>query len=282
MSVTRRLWPDLGFTAPQIMAVLNVTPDSFSDGGLLYGTDVPLDAVIDHAALCVAEGATLLDVGGESTRPGATPVSVEQELARVVPVIEALSSRFDAVISVDTSTPQVMTEAARLGAGLINDVRALTRPGALEAAHASGLPACLMHMQGSPDTMQQSPQYQDPVDEVLDWLMKRVEVCVAEGFDRQQLILDPGFGFGKTLAHNVSLFQNLARFIETGFPIMVGVSRKSMLGEITGRPVEQRTTASAVAAAMAAAGGAAIVRVHDVSETRDAVRVMHTLMQGTQ
>lgn len=282
MTRSPHVWPDLGFTTPQIMAVLNVTPDSFSDGGLLYGDDVPLQAVIDHASVCIDAGATLLDIGGESTRPGASPVSVELELERVIPVIEALAARFDVLLSVDTSTPDVMLEAARSGAGLINDVRALTRPGALDAAFQTGLPVCLMHMQGTPETMQHNPAYHDPVDEVLDWLMARVDVCLSHGFDRQQLLLDPGFGFGKTLAHNIALFRNLRRFLETGFPIMVGVSRKSMLGEITGRPIEQRTTASATAAAMAAQAGVAIVRVHDVAETRDAMMVMQTLMQGTQ
>lgn len=282
MTRSPHVWPDLGFTTPQIMAVLNVTPDSFSDGGLLYGDHVPLQAVIDHASACIDAGATLLDIGGESTRPGASPVSVELELERVIPVIEALAARFDVLLSVDTSTPDVMLEAARSGAGLINDVRALTRPGALDAAFQTGLPVCLMHMQGTPETMQHNPAYHDPVDEVLDWLMARVDVCLSHGFDRQQLLLDPGFGFGKTLAHNIALFRNLRRFLETGFPIMVGVSRKSMLGEITGRPVEQRTTASATAAAMAAQAGVAIVRVHDVAETRDAMMVMQTLMQGTQ
>lgn len=282
MTRVARLWPDLGFSTPQIMAVLNVTPDSFSDGGLLYGDHVPLQTVIDHAASCIDAGATLLDIGGESTRPGALPVSVDTELERVIPVIDALAARFDVVLSIDTSTPQVMLEAARRGARLINDVRALTREGALEAAYATGLPVCLMHMQGSPQTMQNNPVYQDPVDEVLDWLMTRVEVCINQGFDRQQLLLDPGFGFGKTLAHNVALFRNLRRFLETGLPVMVGVSRKSMLGEITGRPIEQRVTASATAAAIAAQSGAAIVRVHDVAETRDAMMVMQTLMQGSQ
>jgi len=282
MARISRTWPDLGFQQPQIMAVINVTPDSFSDGGLLYGAHVPLQSVVDHAARCVSEGASLLDIGGESTRPGATPISVECELERVIPVIEALNARFDVVLSVDTSTPEVMRESARLGAGLINDVRALTRDGALQAAYDTGLPVCLMHMQGTPTTMQLNPTYHDPVDEVLDWLMARVDVCLSAGFDRQQLILDPGFGFGKSFGHNVALFKNLSRFVETGFPVMVGVSRKSMLGEITGRPVEQRVTASATAAAMAVQAGAAIVRVHDVAETRDAMKVMQTLMQGMQ
>lgn len=275
-------WPDLGFSEPQIMAVLNVTPDSFSDGGTLFAGRVRLHTLIDQAAHAVAEGAGLLDVGGESTRPGADPVSLDEELSRVVPAIEVLASRFDAVISVDTSTAQVMREAARSGARLINDVRALSRPGALEAALSTGLPVALMHMQGSPKTMQNNPVYQDPVTEVRRWLLDRASACEAAGFDRSQLLIDPGFGFGKTLAHNVALFQRLNQLVDTGYPVVVGVSRKSMLGELTGRPVDQRAVASATAAAMAVMAGASVVRVHDVAETRDAITVMRQLMQGMQ
>lgn len=264
------------------MAVMNITPDSFSDGGSLYRDRVDLDLVLAHAERCLSEGATILDVGGESTRPGAKPVSEAEELARVIPVIEGLASRFDAVISVDTSTPQVMIAAARAGARLINDVRALQREGALAAALEAGLPVCLMHMQGTPQTMQHRPDYDDAVSEVFQWLMHRIDVCLDAGFSADQLLIDPGFGFGKTLEHNIALFQHLDRFVQTGYPVLVGVSRKSMIGEITGRPVEQRATASAVAAAIAASHGAAILRVHDVSETRDAMIVMQTLTQGMQ
>lgn len=275
-------WPDLGLNGPQIMAVLNVTPDSFSDGGRLFDSRPQLDHIVDQAALSVAEGATILDIGGESTRPGADPVSEDEELSRVVPVVEALASRFEAVLSVDTSTASVMTEAAQAGARLINDVRALTRPGALEAALETGLPVSLMHMQGSPKTMQDNPAYHDPVAEVKAWLLERADICQVAGIKRNQILIDPGFGFGKTLAHNVALFQQLNQFVETGYPLVVGVSRKSMIGEITGRPLAQRTVGSATAAAMAAMAGASVLRVHDVAETRDAMAVMRQLTQGMQ
>ncbi len=275
-------WPDLGLSGPQIMAVLNVTPDSFSDGGRLFDSRPHLGHIVDQAALSVAEGATILDIGGESTRPGADPVSEDEELSRVVPVVEALASRFEAVLSVDTSTAVVMTEAAQAGARLINDVRALTRPGALEAALETGLPVSLMHMQGSPKTMQDNPTYHDPVAEVKAWLLERAEVCQVAGIKRNQILIDPGFGFGKTLAHNVALFQQMNQLIDTGYPVVVGVSRKSMIGEITGRPLAQRTVGSATAAAMAAMTGASVLRVHDVAETRDAMAVMRQLTQGMQ
>lgn len=264
------------------MAIINITPDSFFDGGSLYHNHVGLDLVFRHAEQCLSEGATILDVGGESTRPGAKPVSDHEELARVIPVIEGLASRFDAVISVDTSSPQVMLEAAGAGAKLINDVRALQRESALAAALETELPVCLVHMQGTPQTMQRQPNYDDPVIEVFEWLMHRIDECLDAGFLADQLLIDPGFGFGKTLEHNIALFHHLERFVQTGYPILVGVSRKSMIGEITGRPVEQRATASAVAAGIAASNGAAILRVHDVSETRDAMVVLQTLMQGMQ
>ena len=264
------------------MAVLNITPDSFSDGGKLFDGCAALDAVLLHAEACLAEGATILDVGGESTRPGAAPVSEGEELDRVVPVVEALTARFDAVISVDTSTPKVMTECASHGAQMINDVRALQRDGAMAAARQTGLPVCLMHMQGTPQTMQNKPSYDDAVHDVYQWLMARIDACLDAGFKADQLLLDPGFGFGKMLEHNVALFRSLDRFVQTGYPVLVGVSRKTMIGDLTGRPVEQRVTGSAVAAAIAASHGAAILRVHDVAETRDAMVVMQTLTQGMQ
>ncbi len=275
-------WPDLGFDGPQIMAVLNITPDSFSDGGQLYNGQANLDVILKHAEHCLAEGATLLDVGGESTRPGAEPVTETEELERVIPVVEALTSRFDAVISIDTSTPTVMREGASSGARLINDVRALQRDGALQSALNTGLPVCLMHMQGTPKTMQKQPAYDDAVEDVFQWLLTRVDACLTAGFQSNQLLLDPGFGFGKTLDHNIALFKNLDRFVQTGYPILVGVSRKTMIGNLTGRPVEQRVTGSAVAAAIAASQGASILRVHDVAETRDAMVVMQSLTQGLQ
>ena len=264
------------------MAVLNITPDSFSDGGELYAGGPALDAVLRHAESCLAEGATLLDVGGQSTRPGSVFISENEELDRVIPVIEALISRFDAVVSVDTSTPQVMIESASAGARLINDVMALQREGAMTAALEAGLPVCLMHMKGTPKTMQNQPTYDDALNEVYQWLMIRIDACLGAGFGMDQLLLDPGFGFGKTLQHNIALFRGLDRFVRTGYPVMIGVSRKTMIGDMTGRPVEQRITGSAVAAAIAASQGVAIVRVHDVAETRDAMIVMQTLKQGMQ
>ncbi len=264
------------------MAVLNVTPDSFSDGGKFFDGRASFNKILSHADCYLAEGATILDVGGESTRPGAAPVSESEELDRVVPVVEALSDRFDAVISVDTSTPTVMIESAANGARMINDVRALLREGAMAAALQTGLPVCLMHMEGTPQTMQNQPTYDDAVDDVYQWLMTRVDVCRDAGFTEDQLLLDPGFGFGKMFEHNVALFRSLDRFVQSGYPVLVGVSRKTMIGDMTGRPVEQRVTGSAVAAAIAASYGAAILRVHDVAETRDAMAVMQTLTQGTQ
>ncbi len=264
------------------MAILNITPDSFSDGGKFFDGQASLDAILSQADCYLAEGATILDVGGESTRPGAVPVSETEELDRVVPVVEALSARFDTVISVDTSTPNVMIESATHGARMINDVRALLREGAIAAALQTGLPVCLMHMQGTPQTMQNQPKYDDAVEDVYQWLITRVDVCRDAGFTRDQLLLDPGFGFGKTFEHNVALFKSLYRFVQSGYPVLVGVSRKNMIGDVTGRPVEQRVTGSAVAAALAASHGAAILRVHDVAETRDAMAVMQMLTQGMQ
>ncbi len=264
------------------MAVLNITPDSFSHDGKVFDGQASFDAILSHADLCLAEGATILDVGGESTRPGAAPVPESEELDRVVPVVEALSARFDTVISVDTSTPNVMIESAAYGARMINDVRALLREGAMAAALQTGLPVCLMHMQGTPQTMQNQPTYDDAVDDVYQWLMTRVDVCRDAGFTTDQLLLDPGFGFGKEFEHNVALFRSLDRFVQSGYPVLVGVSRKTMIGDMTGRPIEQRVTGSAVAAAIAASHGAAILRVHDVAETHDAMAVMQTLTQGMQ
>ncbi|MBU25134.1 MAG: dihydropteroate synthase [Gammaproteobacteria bacterium] len=264
------------------MAILNITPDSFFDGGIFYTDRLRIDRVLKYAESCLSAGSSILDVGGESSRPGASAISVTEELERVIPVIEALRARFDAVISVDSSTPEVMLESAAAGAKIINDIRSLQQHGALEAALETGLPVCLMHMQGTPETMQKKPIYTDVVSEVLSWLILRVDACLKAGFTTNQLALDPGFGFGKTLEHNVTLFRGLVRFVQTGYPILVGVSRKTMIGEITGRPIEQRTTGSAMAAAIAASYGAAILRVHDVAETRDAVMMIQTLTQGMQ
>lgn len=269
---------ELDLSHTRIMGILNVTPDSFSDGGR-YNR---LDAALQHVEQMVAAGAALIDVGGESTRPGAEPVSTDEELQRVVPVVEAIVARFDVVVSVDTSTPAVMTESAAAGAGLINDVRALERPGALEAARATGLPVCLMHRQGEPDTMQLAPRYASVLDEVNAYLQARVEACEAAGIARERVILDPGFGFGKTLEHNLQLFAHLRDLRPAGLPVLVGVSRKSMIGQALDRPVDQRLYGSLALAALAVEAGAAILRVHDVAETADVVRMVEAVARARQ
>lgn len=259
----------LDLSSPVIMGVVNVTPDSFSDGG----------RYLDHAAAVTqAEtlrdaGASIIDIGGESTRPGAQPVSVQQELDRVLPVLEAVRDSTDAWISVDTSTPEVMAAAAKAGANMLNDVRALTRPGALAMAASLRLPVCLMHMQGQPAHMQKNPDYDDVVNQVLSYLNERTMAAEEAGIARQQLVLDPGFGFGKTLDHNLALLRALPALAELGYPLLVGMSRKTMIGDITGQPVTQRLAGSLAAAVMAAQLGAHIIRVHDVAETRDALAV---------
>ena len=260
----------LDLAQPQVMGILNVTPDSFSDGGRFSGRD----AALRHAAEMVAAGATLIDVGGESTRPGARAVSPAEELERVAPAVEAIARELDVVISLDTSTPAVMREGARLGAGMINDVRALRRDGALDAAADTGLPVCLMHMLGEPGNMQQDPRYGDVVREVRDFLAERMQACEAAGIPAERVILDPGFGFAKTLAHNLSLFKHMEALHELGRPLLVGVSRKSMIGQALGREVHQRLYGSLALAALAVAKGACILRVHDVAETVDAVRMV--------
>ncbi|MFZ3185366.1 MAG: dihydropteroate synthase [Pseudomonas sp.] len=260
----------LDLARPQVMGILNVTPDSFSDGGRFHLRD----AALRHAEAMVAAGASLIDVGGESTRPGALPVSAEQELQRVAPIVEAIAAELDVIISVDTSTPAVMLEAARLGAGLLNDVRALRREGALAAAASTGLPVCLMHMQGEPGNMQQNPQYQDLLSEVGGFFVARLEACSAAGIPAERLVLDPGFGFAKNLQHNLSLFKHLEKLHEFGLPLLVGVSRKSMIGQALGRDVDQRLAGGLALAALALTKGAKILRVHDVLETVDLVRML--------
>jgi dihydropteroate synthase len=259
---------DLG--RPQIMGVLNITPDSFSDGGKFIGRQ----AAIDHAVVMVEAGAAIIDIGGESTRPGAAEVSVEEELSRVIPVIEALAGTIPAVISIDTSKPEVMSAAVAAGAGLVNDVRALQAPGALETVAGLDVPVCLMHMQGQPRTMQHDPHYENVVKEVYGFLMQRVAVCEQHGIDRERLLLDPGFGFGKALEHNLRLLAHLERFHEAGLPLLVGMSRKSMLGMILDKPVEERLAGSLALAAIAAWQGAQVIRVHDVAETADVMKVV--------
>lgn len=265
----------LDLSRPQVMGILNVTPDSFSDGGRF----VSVSAALQQAACMVEEGATLIDVGGESTRPGAVPVSQQQELDRVIPVVEHLRRELDVAISVDTSTAAVMIESTRAGAHLINDVRALQRPGALTAAAKSGLPVCLMHMQGEPDSMQNSPRYADVVQDVLAFLRQRIDACVEAGIPRDQLLVDPGFGFGKTLRHNLSLMNRLDALATLQVPVLVGVSRKSMIGSVLNRPVDQRLFGSIALAVMAVQKGARIIRAHDVAATVDAVRMAQAVIQ---
>ena len=261
---------DLAHT--HVMGILNVTPDSFSDGGRFN----QLDAALRHAEAMVVAGATLIDVGGESTRPGAADVDSAQEIARVVPVIEALAARVAVPISVDTSKPEVMRAAVAAGAGLINDVRALRAEGALEAAADLRVPVCLMHMQGEPRTMQEAPHYGDVVAEVKRFLADRLLACEFAGIERKRLLVDPGFGFGKTLEHNLALLRALREFVALGVPLLAGLSRKGMIGALTGRDAPaQRVHGSVAAALLAAQRGAAILRVHDVAATRDALAVWH-------
>lgn len=269
---------ELDLSRTHVMGILNTTPDSFSDGGQYQ----QLDAALRHVESMLDEGATLIDVGGESTRPGADPVTVDQELERVVPVVEAIKARFGTIVSVDTSTPEVMRAGAAVGAGLINDVRALLRPGALEAAAQSGLPVCLMHMRGDPKNMQDAPRYESIIKEVGRFLSERVEACEQAGIPRERLLLDPGFGFGKTLEHNLELFAQMQLLQPQGLPLLVGVSRKSMIGQLLQRPVEQRLAGGLALASLAVARGARIIRAHDVAATVDAVRMTEAVLAAAQ
>lgn len=250
----------LDLSLPHVMGILNVTPDSFSDGGAFNS----LDSALRQTEKMIQEGASIIDVGGESTRPGALPVSVQQELDRVLPIVAAIKKRFDIVVSVDTSTTEVIEGAARLGMGLINDVRALEREGALNAAAQTDLPICLMHMKGMPQTMQDKPDYASVVDEVSSYLLSRVDACESAGIARSRIILDPGIGFGKTLAHNLSLLKHTELFTGMGFDVLIGLSRKTMIGEALGLPVEERLYGTMGANASAYLKGARIFRVHDV------------------
>lgn len=265
----------LDLSTPQIMGILNLTPDSFSDGGRFLDREQALR----HALQMVADGATIIDVGGESTRPGADEVAEQQELERVLPIIERLRAELDCWISVDTSKAAVMGEAVAAGADLINDIRALREPGTLEVAVASGAAVCLMHMQGQPRTMQQAPGYRDVTAEVGAFLQERVQACVAAGIPRERLCLDPGYGFGKSLAHNYELLGRLGRLQQLGLPLLVGMSRKSMLGQLLGRPVDERLAGSLAAHLFAIGQGARIVRVHDVKAMADAVQVWQQAAQ---
>lgn len=266
----------LALDRPRLCGIVNVTPDSFSDGGRFLDPQ----AAVEHGLRLVAEGADLLDVGGESTRPGAAEVSAADEIARVAPVIEALARQTSVPISIDTGKAEVMRAAVAAGAGLINDVRALRGEGALDAAAALGVPVCLMHMQGEPRTMQEAPYYDDVVGDVHRFLAERLFACQMAGIDKKKILVDPGFGFGKTLEHNLALLRALARFPELA-PVMVGLSRKSMIAALTGREAPaERAAGSAAAALIAVQRGAAIVRVHDVAVTRDALAVWQAVAQG--
>jgi len=264
----------LNFETPAIMGILNVTPDSFSDGGLYHC----VDSALQQAEKMHMAGAQIIDIGGESTRPGAQAVSAEEELDRVIPIIEKLHQQLDVIISIDSSKAEVMTAAAAAGAGMINDVMALRADSALDAAVKTGLPVCLMHMQGEPRTMQTEPQYDNVISEVELFLQQQAERCIAAGINKNQIIIDPGFGFGKTLEHNISLFKHLKQLQELAYPVLVGASRKSMLGQITGKAVEDRLAGSLALAAMATINGAQIIRVHDVAETIDVVKVTKAIM----
>lgn len=277
----------LDLSRPRIMGVLNVTPDSFSDGGQLYRDGrVDTDVLLARAEKMLAEGADILDVGGESTRPGAAAVSEAEELDRVVTAVEALAQHCDTIISVDTSTPSVMTESARCGAGLLNDVRGFRRPQALQAAADSGLALCVMHMQGEPDTMQTAPAYTNLVHDVSEFLSQRLADASNVGIDLDRVIIDPGFGFGKTAEQNFELLARLEVLCNQDQPILVGLSRKSMISSVLDRPPEQRMVASVALALMAVERGARIVRVHDVAATFDALSmwqtIRHTLSQSQQ
>ena len=260
----------LSLATPQVMGILNVTPDSFSDGGT---HNTPAKA-LEHARKMIAEGATIIDIGGESTRPGAAEVSPEQEAERVIPVVAAIARESDVWISVDTSKALVIREAANAGAHILNDIRSFSEPGALQAAAQSGLPVCVMHMQGEPRTMQQAPHYQNVVREVYTYLEAQVARCVAAGIEKNHIILDPGFGFGKTLAHNYQLLDKLDLFHNLGLPVLAGMSRKSMIGQLMDIPPDERVAGSVACAVIAAINGAQIIRVHDVKETVQAFNVV--------
>ena len=265
---------DLSF--PQIMGILNFTPDSFSDSGQFFS----LDKALFQVEKMLKEGATIIDIGGESTRPMAEEVPETEELQRVIPLVEAVQKRFDCWISVDTSKAIVMQEAAKVGMDLINDIRALREPGALEIAGQLNLPTCIMHMQGQPRTMQTNPYYDDVVKDVYQFLNDRTQACLAAGIAKENIIWDMGFGFGKTVQHNYKLLQQLAHFCERGYPVLAGLSRKSMIGAVLDKPVTERVIGSVAGALIAAQNGATILRVHDVAATADALKVWQATQQA--
>lgn len=264
----------LDLSHPRVMGILNVTPDSFSDGGRFFSPAAATERALEMAA----EGAAIIDIGGESTRPGSSAVPADEELRRVVPLVEALASRISVPISVDTSKPEVMRAAVAAGAGFINDVRALRAPGALDAARELGVPVCLMHMLGEPRTMQSAPQYGDVVTEVTAFFRARVQACLQAGILHGRLLIDPGFGFGKTLEHNLALLRSLDRFVRLGLPVLAGISRKSMIGALVGREIGDRLAGSLAAAVLAVVKGASIIRAHDVAATVDALKVASAVL----
>ncbi|WP_076010912.1 dihydropteroate synthase [Alteromonas abrolhosensis] len=263
----------IDLSQPHVMGILNVTPDSFSDGG----KHANVKQALEHALRMIDEGATFIDVGGESTRPGAPDVSLQEELDRTIPVIEAVSKNTDCVISIDSSKADVMREAVRAGAGLINDVRALQEPGALQAAAEAKVPVCLMHMQGQPRTMQDNPEYEDVVKDVGQFLLQRAQICEEAGISKDAILFDPGYGFGKSLEHNYALVKHLPTLMALGYPVLVGMSRKSMIGNLLNRKVDERLAGSISLATIVAQMGAQIIRVHDVKETADAVNIVKML-----
>ncbi|ELM3719257.1 dihydropteroate synthase [Aeromonas hydrophila] len=266
----------LSLERPHVMGILNVTPDSFSDGGHFN----QLERAMTHARQMVAEGATLIDIGGESTRPGAPDVSEQEELDRVIPVVGRMVAELEVMISLDTSKAAVMREGCAAGAHLINDVRALLEPGALAAAAVANVPVCLMHMQGQPRTMQAEPHYDDLLGEVRAFFDERIAACLAAGIEREQLLLDPGYGFGKTLAHNYQLLAKQEKLLDYQLPLLVGMSRKSMIGNLLGRPVDERLAGSLACALIGMQRGARIIRAHDVRATMDALRTGWMVMTG--
>lgn len=263
----------LDLTSPKIMGILNFTPDSFSDSGKFF----TLDKALFQVEKMLNDGADIIDIGGESTRPNAEIVTLEQELERVVPLVEAVRKRFDCLISVDSSKAEVFRQSALVGADILNDIRALQEPNALDTAVELGLPVCLMHMQGTPQNMQQHPEYDDVVEEVADFLNQRIFACTMAGIPKEHIILDVGFGFGKTVQHNYQLLKHLNAFVASGYPVLAGLSRKSMIGNVINKPVDQRVAGSIAGALLAVQNGAKIVRVHDVAETADALKVWQAM-----
>ncbi|OOH91428.1 dihydropteroate synthase [Pasteurellaceae bacterium 15-036681] len=266
----------LDLSSPQIMGILNFTPDSFSDSGKFFS----LDKALFQVEKMLNEGADIIDIGGESTRPNAAIVTLEEELERVVPLVEAVHKRFDCLISVDSSKAEVFKQSAAVGADILNDIRALTEPNALETAAELGLPICLMHMQGNPQNMQQKPDYEDVIEEVADFLNRRIFECVTAGIPKEHIILDVGFGFGKTVKHNYQLLKHLKVFVDSGYPVLAGLSRKSMIGAVLDKPVEERVIGSVAGALLAVQSGAKIVRVHDVAETADALKIWKAMQES--